>query len=249
MTLYGCSVPIEGFGPVTEFQNRSGVPLGLIRCYPGPKVLADGLASVRKAISLFPGRAICWNSKTAGRGHSQAQMTAFVKAIEVEAAKVPRFFLVPDAEPDRKDRTYTDDEFMASFTTLARLCKELAPHVEISLNLTGYDFKNRIGRYRKIKPLYQILSLDPYWTRTANAVQGTTQDLAVAAYWAAMNHKKLALAEWGAEGGDPGWLKVGLDWVRQHNAEFSAYYQEDNAPIPAALHTPEAFAVYRAGVS
>jgi hypothetical protein len=248
-TTYGVTVPTTGWGSVADFEAKTKVPLRLIRCYPAGKLLEPSLSQCWRAVTEYPNAAIVFNPLLAGRGLTVDQVEAFAKQIGAVAHRTPRFIVCPDAEPDRKDRSYRDSEFVWWFTVLANALKRRAPHVELSLNLTGYDFANRIRRYDPVKGLYSILSLDPYWTAKPNAVQGTTTDLRTAVEWCKGHGKRLALAEWGAEGGDPILLADALSWIRRNDVDFSAYYHESNAPIPGALTTPEAFAVYRAGAS
>jgi hypothetical protein len=247
--LFGCSVPIAGWAPVAEFQTKTGRPIEITRVYPGSRPLGD-LSPVKKSISLYPNAGVCFNPKLAGKPLTQTQIDDFAKMCQIEATKVPSFVLVPDAEPDRVDRPYNATEFCNKFIMLSQACANFAPDVEVSLNLTGYDFMNRIGNYDRIRNLYDTLSLDPYWkTTTPSTVQGGTKDLQDAQTWCKIYGKKMALAEWGVEGGDSLLLAKAMTFIRGLDIAFSCYYQENQAPIPAALSTPMAYAVYSLGAS
>jgi hypothetical protein len=247
--IYGPSVPIAGFTKVTEFVFKTGLQPQLVRCYPGS---SNSLSQVRTAIGTYPGAAIVYNMHVASKNPTQAQLEGWVKAIEVEALKVPRFVLCPDAEMDRP-RSYTTAQFIASFKKTALAVKQYAPHVELSLNPTGWLFADRIGQYDELLPLYDLLCLDPYWEPAGTGgVQGSEKNLAAAVVFCEATGKRLGLAEWGATNGNYKLLSDGLTWIRQHPiCELSCYYIEDSptVPIRGALTTPEAFAVYRAGAS
>jgi hypothetical protein len=245
--LYGCGVPMAGWAEVADFVTKTGLRPQLIRAYPGPN---NSLSQVRTAITTYPGAAVVYNVHVASKNPTTAQLDALIKSIEVEATKVPRFVLCPDAEPDRP-RPYTAAQFVAAFKRVAYSVQSFAPHVELSMCLTGWDFSSRVGQYDELLPYYETLSLDPYWQKPgAGGVQGSEKNLASALVFCDATGKKLGLAEWGAENGDYKLLSDGLKWIRQHPVEFSCYYIEGGAvPIKGKLTTPEAFAVYAAGAA
>jgi hypothetical protein len=247
--LYGISVPMAGFAKVDEFVLKSGLQPEVIRCYPGS---SNSLSQVRTAIQKYPGAAIVYNMHVASKNLGTLQIDALVKALEVEAKKAPRFVLCPDAEPDRP-RTYNTAQFIAGFKQVVQSVATHAPHVEVSLNLTGWDFASRIGAYDPLLPFYNLLCLDPYWEPAGvGGTQGSEKNLAAAVVFCEATGKRLGLAEWGATNGNYKLLSDGLTWIRQHPiCELSCYYVEDSptVPIRGALTTPEAFAVYRAGAS
>jgi hypothetical protein len=247
--LYGPTVPMAGFAKVTEFVTKTGLQPELIRCYPGS---TNSLSQVKTAIATYPGAAIVYNMHVASKTLAQSSLDMFIKTVGVEAKKVPRFVLCPDAEPDRP-RTYNTAQFIAGFKQVVQSVETYAPHVEVSLNLTGWDFASRIGQYDPLLPLYDLLCLDPYWEPAGTGgTQGSEKNLAAAVVFCEATGKRLGLAEWGATNGNYKLLSDGLTWIRQHPiCELSCYYVEDSptVPIRGALTTPEAFAVYRAGAS
>jgi hypothetical protein len=247
--IYGPTVPMAGFAKVTEFVAKTGLQPELIRCYPGG---GNSMSQVKTAVATYPGAAIVYNMHVASKGLGPLLIDPLVKALEVEAKKVPRFVLCPDAEPDRP-RTYNTAQFIAGFKQVVQSVATYAPHVEVSLNLTGWDFASRIGAYDPLLPLYDLLTVDPYWEPAGTGgTQGSEKNLAAAVVFCEATGKRLGLAEWGATNGNYKLLSDGLTWIRQHPiCELSCYYIEDSptVPIRGALTTPEAFSVYRCGAA
>jgi hypothetical protein len=247
--LYGPTIPVAGFAAVDDFVKRSGLKPGLIRAYPGG---TNSLSGVRTAITKYPGAAIVYNVHVASKNLTQTQIDTLVKAIEVEAAKVPRFVLCPDAEPDRP-RTYNTAQFIAAFEKVHNAITRLGPHIELSLSMTGWDFASRIGAYDPIISRYSTLTLDPYFEPVGSGgTQGSVKNLADAVVFCEATDKRFGLSEWGATNGAPTLLADGLAWIRQHPiCELSCYYIETDPsfPIRGGLTSPEAYAVYKAGAA
>lgn len=247
-TLWGCAVPntANPWADLDTFETRTG-PLDIVRAYPGPKYLTASLNQAATALTRKPGRGIIFNPHIAGQNFTDAQLIQFAKDIEAIATKVPFFGVAPDAEPDRTDRPYTTAVFISEFIRFSIILAQYAPHAVMILNLTGFNFAQRIGDYAALLPYYTILAVDIYWELKDKGVKANL-DFTDAAGWAKNNGKRFGGAECGVENADPALIAAAFKTVKAAKPAFFVYFQS-----PGTLKTPlvsdASFAAYKAGRS
>lgn len=224
----GVIVPAAGWTAVADFEANTA-PLTMIRCFPAGKTLTASLHQVDGAISRYPEAGVMWSTFMAGRNFSDAQVAEFARQIRARADQLPWLDIAVDAEPDRKDRSYTVPQFVAG---LERLKAAVGPHPKIRwvLNLTGYQFTQRIGAYAAAIPRIDVLAVDPYWKNDLkpDAVQGGKQDVIDAAEWAGARGLAFAFGEWGAERGanQPANLNLAFDVIDDVRPDYFPYFHD-----------------------
>ena len=245
--LPGTIVPAQGaWSTVADFESNT-VPLEMIRAFPAGKTLTPSLAQVDGAIQRYPGTGVMWSTFMANRNFTDAQVAEFARAIRARAYQLPWLDIAVDAEPDRKDRSYTVAQFVEGF---ARLKAAVGPHPKIRwvLNLTGYQFEQRIGAYRNVLPLVDVLAIDPYWNNDMrpNSIQGGNQDIIDAAEWAEANGKAFAFGEWGAQVGanQSRNLDLAFDAIELTRPEYFPYFHDVGGSGTGCWLSGESFRTY-----
>jgi len=249
--LRGVTVSAAGWPAVADFQTNT-LPLQMLRCFPAGKTLAASLSQVDAAIDRHPGVGVMWSTFMAGRSFTDGQVAEFAQAIRARADRLPWLDIAVDAEPDRKDRSYTVPQFVAG---LERLKTAVGPHPKIRwvLNLTGYQFTQRIGAYTAAIPHVDVLAVDPYWKNDLkpDPVQGGRQDVIDAADWAKNAGLAFAFGEWGAQRGanQATNLHLAFDVIDLVRPDRIPYFHDlNNAPGGCSL-TADTYPVYAARVA
>jgi hypothetical protein len=188
-------------GGLGEWEQRTGHPVDVIRCFPAGQTGTGGLKAARQATAARPGVPLVVSSLVTGRN---VDLDALAREHQALTATAGRAWAIMDAEPEHeRGRSYTEAQWCDTFTRWVAAHEKYAPDVECRiLNLTGYQFAQRIDRFASIHGDLAIVAVDPYWRAgKPSAIQASERDLADAVDWATSRSLPTAWGEWGC---DPG---------------------------------------------
>ena len=237
-------------GGLAEWEQRTGHPADVIRCFPAGKTGVDGLKAAKAAAAARPGVPLVVSSLVTGRGVDLVALAQAHQALAVGTGA--RVWAIMDAEPEHeRGRGYTEAQFCATYTQWVAAHEKYAPDVECRiLNLTGYQFAQRIDRFASIHGDLAIVAVDPYWRAgKPSAIQASERDLADAVDWATSRSLPTAWGEWGCDPGAGAEDRIARAFaaIADYQPVFAPYLQLVGAWDHKLVADSE-FAAYRAGL-